>query len=90
MGTHMKTTLDLSDAVLDQAKAHAARHGLTLRTVVEDALRRYLAQQASGAPRKTLKIVPFDGGGFAPGYESKSWNEILEEVNERPMPEDDA
>ena len=67
MGTRMKTTLDLSDHVLRETKAYAAVHGLTMREVIEDALRRYLSQVGSVAPRRTLSIRPFAGGGFAPG-----------------------
>jgi len=85
----MKTTLDLSDAVLERAKAHAVREGLTLRTVVEDALRRYLDRlESAGAPRRKFSIQPCGRGGFLPEYQHKSWNEILDEANERPMPDD--
>ncbi len=40
--THMKTTLDLDDALLIEAKSAAARRRTTLRAVVEHALRREL------------------------------------------------
>ncbi len=39
----MKTTLDLDDALLTQAKAVAAQRRTTLRAIVEHALRRELA-----------------------------------------------
>lgn len=85
----MKTTLDLSDAVLERAKAHALREGLTLRALVEDALRRYLESLESGAAhRREFRVSPWGQGGLLPGYEGKSWNEILDEVNAEPAPDD--
>ena len=44
--SHMKTTLDLDDALLIEAKAAAARRRTTLRAIVEHALRRELAPAA--------------------------------------------
>jgi uncharacterized glyoxalase superfamily protein PhnB len=85
----MKTTLDLSDAVLERAKAHALREGLTLRAVVEDALRRYLESLESGAAtRREFRIEPWGEGGLLPEYRDKSWNEILDEVNTAGAPDD--
>ena len=40
MVTHMKTTLELPDALLIEAKAVAVRRRTTLRAMVEHALRR--------------------------------------------------
>lgn len=78
----MKTTLDLSDVVLQRAKAHALAEGLTLRAVVEDALRRYLDELEQGATgRPEFCIEPWGEGGLLPEYAEKSWNEILDEVN---------
>jgi Arc/MetJ family transcription regulator len=39
----MRTTLEISDELLRRAKRRAADEATTLRQVVEDALRRYLA-----------------------------------------------
>jgi hypothetical protein len=85
----MKTTLDISDAILERAKARAAREGQTLRSVVEEALRQHLdSLEAERSSRRTLKIRPWGKGGLLPEYEQKSWNEILDEVNTRPLPDD--
>ena len=43
MGIHMKTTIDVSDALFNSAKELAHRSQTTLRALVEDGLRRVLA-----------------------------------------------
>ncbi len=45
----MKTTLELDDALLKEAKALAARRGTTLKAVMEHALRRELAPAPEAA-----------------------------------------
>lgn len=49
--THMKTTLDIDDRLLERAKRHASTQGTTLRAVVEEALRARLAPR----PEATLR-----------------------------------
>ncbi|HKK31354.1 MAG TPA: hypothetical protein VKA18_13300 [Alphaproteobacteria bacterium] len=89
-GSHMKTTLDLNDEVLERAKGLAARENRTLRAIVEDALRLYLDRIGSDArSRPQLSIQPWGQGGFLPEYRDKPWSEILGEVNERPSPGED-
>lgn len=58
----MKTTLNLNDRVLQKAKRRAAREGITLTRLVEDALRARLAPstKASGAFRLKLHTVRGD------------------------------
>lgn len=41
--TSMKTTVDIQDELLDQAKLHAERTGRSLQALVEDGLRRVLS-----------------------------------------------
>jgi Arc/MetJ family transcription regulator len=50
----MKTTLDLDDALLIEAKAVAARRRTTLRAMVEHALRRELAPAREGGASGNL------------------------------------
>jgi len=45
MVTHMKTTIDIADELLRQAKALAHDEDTTMKTVVETALREHLANR---------------------------------------------
>lgn len=77
MGTHMKTTIDLNDALFQAAKDTALREGTTLRTVVETALRQYLDAQAaqSRAPFQ-LRRHAFDGNGLQPEAAEAGWERL--------------
>lgn len=63
----MRTTLNLDDALMREAKRHAAETGTTLTDVIEQALRRSLGQP--GAPEhEPFRMPVFQGGfGLAPG-----------------------
>ena len=71
----MKTTLEIQDPLLDQVRKIAARDGETLRSLVEQGLRKVVAE-------RTAKAKPFKlrdgsvGTPCAPSlYESLSWEE---------------
>ncbi|MEW6704851.1 MAG: DUF2191 domain-containing protein [Pseudomonadota bacterium] len=75
----MKTTLDLSDALLSEAKALAARQHTTLTRVIEEGLRLRLQAQkaASKGRRRTLPV--FKGrGGLVPGVDPLSNKSMLQ------------
>lgn len=57
----MKTTLNLNDQVLRQAKRRAARDGMTLTRFVEDALRERLAGTGSRRPPFRLRLETVTG-----------------------------
>ncbi len=81
MGNHMKTTIDLSDALMLEAKALAAKRGITFRSVVEEGLRCALreAQQAEAFELQD-KSVP--GNGLSAEFRNKSWAFIRHRVYE--------
>jgi Arc/MetJ family transcription regulator len=81
MGAPMKTTIEISDALLRAAKRMAAERDTTLRTVVETALRRYLeALPAEARPR--LRRHTFRGRGLQPGLSESDWATIRERAYE--------
>lgn len=83
MGARMKTTIEISDALLRAAKRRAAERDTTLRAIVETALRRYLeaaAEPAEARPR--LRRHSFRGRGLRPGLSESDWAAIRERAYE--------
>ena len=62
----MRTTVDLPDDLLIEAKERAAREGRSLSDVVSDAVRGSFAG-GSGPDRKPVKLPTFGRGGLQPG-----------------------
>ncbi len=62
----MKTTIEISDPLLRQARKLAEREGVTLRALVERGLRRVVAETKPGAPFK-LRRASFKGRGLQDG-----------------------
>jgi hypothetical protein len=74
----MRTTVSIDDELLAAAKRLARREGRTVGQVVEEALRRQLADSAASQPGPPLPV--FRGGtGPAPGVELTS-NRALAEI----------
>lgn len=64
----MRTTLNLDDALMREAKKHAAETGMTLTSVIEQALRRSLADEPQDAAGPRFRMPVFQGErGLAPG-----------------------
>jgi hypothetical protein len=64
----MKTTLDLDDDLVRRAKQEAARAGIPLRRLVEDALRARLLPRRHDRPRFRLE-VPIVHGSAPPAID---------------------
>jgi plasmid stability protein len=58
----VKTTLNLDDRLLRRAKARAAEQGVTLTSLIEDALRTALEPKASAPYVFSMSVV--EGQGF--------------------------
>ena len=62
MGTHMKTTIDISDALFASSKTLAQQQQTTLRALIEEGLRRVLRDaQANTQPVFALKDARVHG-----------------------------
>jgi hypothetical protein len=72
----MKTTVEIADPLLREAKRLARERRTTLRSLLESALRRELADRVR--PRKPfrLKIQTFRGKGLQPGVDLENWDQI--------------
>jgi len=75
MASHMKTTIELSDALLAEAKRLAEERGTTLRAVFEAGLRRELREAATIATFR-LRDESVDGEGLRPELTGTSWEQI--------------
>lgn len=71
----MKTTIEISDSLLREARKVAAREGVTLRALVEYGLRRVVAESQRAAPFK-LRRASFKGKGRAAELSGDSWDKL--------------
>jgi len=81
MGSHMKTTIEISDALLKEAKKAAAREDTTLRTLVEQGLRHVIAQRKR-RERFRLRRATFKGKGLSAEARAGDWTRLRELVYE--------
>ena len=65
----MRTTIDLPDDLLSEAKERAVREGRSLSEVVGDAVRSSFARAAPPAERVTKLPTFTGGGGLQPGVD---------------------
>jgi hypothetical protein len=65
----MRTTIRLSDALLDQARQEARRRGETLTKFIEESLRRELIRSQKAEPRKKVKLPVLRGAELMPGVD---------------------
>lgn len=77
MVLHMKTTVDIADPLLEEAKLAAARERTTLRDLVEQGLRLALADRRR-AGGFHLRDASFRGEGLQPGVDEGAWDKIRE------------
>jgi hypothetical protein len=78
MGT-LKTTVDLPDALLREAKACAEAKGVPLRAVIEEGLRSVIQQNRQSRKKFNLR----DGSVGGQGLQSdSSWAEIRRKIYE--------
>ena len=72
----MKTTIEISDAILRRAKQLAARRNTTLRELIEAALRDALEREMPRARPREVKTHTFRGHGLQPGLSWEEWSTI--------------
>jgi hypothetical protein len=71
----MKTTIEISDPLLRQARKLAEREGITLRALMERGLRRVVAETRHGAPFK-LRKASFKGRGLSADLRDATWDKL--------------
>ena len=71
----MKTTLDITDRLLREAKAVAQREGITVRALVERGLQLALSERRVRKAFR-LKDLSVPGQGLQPSARELSWDEL--------------
>jgi hypothetical protein len=76
----MKTTIELSDSALSEARRVAAREGTTLRALLEEGLRRVLAERRARRGGFRLRKATFKGKGLSPDAAGEGWAAIRDAI----------
>ena len=77
-----KTTIDIPEALLTEAKEVAARERTTLRELVETGLRATLRRRRS-TQRFRLRDASVGGKGLQPEFRAAGWDQIRDAAYER-------
>jgi mRNA-degrading endonuclease RelE of RelBE toxin-antitoxin system len=71
----MKTTIQIPDSLFKEARKLAQQEQTTLKTLVEEGLRRIIAERRRRG-RFRLRKVTFKGKGLQPHLAGASWEQI--------------
>jgi hypothetical protein len=82
-GFPVKITIELPDDLAAQARRCAAESGTTLRSVIEEALRRELARRQAPVVLSADHDFAFGTGGLTSSAASMSWSELRDMAMER-------
>jgi hypothetical protein len=74
----MRTTVNLPDDLLAQAKKVAIKTNTTLTQIIADALRVALDQRRRKAVKRKLKITTYGEGGVMPGVNLDDTSSLLD------------
>lgn len=76
---HMKTTIELPEALFIKAKSHARKHKTTLKALIEQGLRQVLATKADTAPFQ-LRDASVNGKGLNPEFRGAGWDQLRDAI----------
>jgi hypothetical protein len=71
----MKTTIDIAESLLSAARKAATREDTTVRALVEEGLRRTLAERQTRKPFR-LRRASFAGQGLRPELAEAGWDRL--------------
>jgi hypothetical protein len=80
----MRTTIDIPESLLREAKERAARRGSTLGQVVEDALRSSFLTIDTTVEEGPVQLPTYGEGGVLPGVDLDDSAALLD-LMERPL-----
>jgi len=81
MVSRMKTTVEIPDALAEEAKAVARREKTTLRALIETGLRQVLREYRRSSAFQ-LRDASFGGRGLQPEFREGDWQRIREAAYE--------
>ena len=75
MGSHMKTTIEIADPLLQEARRVAETEGTTLRSLVHEGLQ-LVVQKRRQRRAFRLRKASFRGKGLQPELEGAAWETL--------------
>jgi hypothetical protein len=78
----MKTTIEIADPLLRDARKLAMREGVTLRTLVERGLSQVVRETAKSTRPFKLRPAAFKGRGLQAAFRNASWEKISQAAYE--------
>jgi hypothetical protein len=75
MVSHMKTTIQIPDSLLKEVRKLAREENTTLKSLMEEGLRRIVSERRRRG-RFKLRKSTFKGNGLRPELEGASWDRI--------------
>ena len=79
MGTHIKTTVDISDDLFKRAKQMAHSENCTLRELIEEGLEDVLGR-GSRKPVGAVKLPVSGGDGLTAEFAGAGWEKFRDEI----------
>ena len=79
MVSHMKTTIEIGDDLLQRSRRVLRRQGGTLRALIEEGLTLALERREAHS-KADVKLVTFSGKGLQPEFRKASWEKIRETI----------
>lgn len=79
----MKTTIELPDALLEQARELARQEGSSIRRLMEEGLQRAVDARKR-RQRSPLEFPIFGGSGLTAEFEGAGWAQIRAEIYPEP------
>ncbi len=77
----MKTTVDIPQSLLDEAKKLATAHRTTVKALIEEGLRHVISEYQHSRKFR-LRKASFKGSGLQPEIEGASWETLRERAYE--------
>lgn len=79
MVSHMKTTIHIPDSLFKEARKVANQEKTTLKALVEEGLRKVVAERRVRKPAAfKLRQAAFKGQGLQPHLAGVTWDQILD------------